>query len=82
ECNDNVETRFNRLARNYDGSGMDSKKPNLFPRMGCSLGSGEISTLTFSFWILSHRCVLFNCPAIKQYLKYFLIFYVACREHQ
>lgn len=65
-----VETRFNRPRRNYEGES-DLQKHPLFPLSpnGRPVGHGEMFDLDETSWLQAHRYILFNCDIVSPYLQ-------------
>ncbi|CAN1757493.1 hypothetical protein LINPERHAP1_LOCUS6538 [Linum perenne] len=69
-----VETRFNRPIRNEDNNTPEVESVNdevasLFPKVGRSLGKGEIVTLDDDSLTKAHHYVLTNCKEVSPFIE-------------
>lgn len=65
-----VETRFNRPVRNYDGGDAKShEKFSIFAGTGRALGKATLRTLSTDEWEQAHLYVLNNCDDVAPFVR-------------
>ena len=68
---DGIETKFNRLERNYDGGVNEYAKSLLiFSHSGRALGAGQNRDLSVQELELAHIYILKNCEEVQPFLHY------------
>lgn len=66
---DDVETKFNRLERNYDGGDGGDKKLFIFSHRGRSLGAGKKNNYNVSEREQAHIYALKNCSEVEPFYQ-------------
>jgi len=66
---EDVETKFNRVGRNDDGSCTTNARLPIFAMQGRSFGKVVTEPLDRETLIKAHQYVLFNCEAVDAFSK-------------
>ena len=65
-----IETRFNRVWRNFDGGNVESsKKLSIFKQIGCVLGKATPQELSKEDLSKAHLYVLNNCDEVHPFIE-------------
>ncbi|XP_057999327.1 uncharacterized protein LOC131178387 [Hevea brasiliensis] len=66
-----IETKFNRMERNYNGSSNKNKGGlSIFSKVGHGLGVSKTRVLDTQEWEQAHIYVLKNCDEVQPYIEY------------
>ncbi|XP_057993145.1 uncharacterized protein LOC131174101 [Hevea brasiliensis] len=65
-----IETKFNRMERNYDGGSNKNKGGlSIFSKVGRGLGASKTRDLDTQEWEQAHIYVLKNCDEVQPYIE-------------
>ncbi|XP_058006762.1 uncharacterized protein LOC131182131 [Hevea brasiliensis] len=69
-CLHGIETKFNRMERNYDGGSNKNKGGlSIFSKVGRGLGASKTHDLDTQEWEQAHIYVLKNCDEVQPYIE-------------